>query len=277
MVNLLSKIVLMTLILVAIDSYGGCQLDPRYKYISLSGAISQLLSHLNLLSDPSLEAISEFNGVGKDQTDKRFIGGGLFISSKSLQITGKGVVFFDKGRNQSRLIKASGRELITHEIESRGLGVQRVVASSITSLRPYLIGCEKELNSIQLELNSMRERLAKILKRKRVLFFLGKLSAKQKLPNMLVLNDGFVQELIASKVVTTYPSKLAYLPWSPRIMKKYQLGGTYIAIGLDGDSKCKKLELKKVLKNRYNLCGRALLIPGVSQLKVLDYFIAKVL
>ena len=140
-------------------------------------------------------------------------------------------------------------------------------------LVPYLKNCDdknKELNTkiSQLE-NHIRSQIKKI---GGSIFFLGHI--KEKLPDTILSNDGFVYWLKNEKLMESYPSDLEYVNWSMKVISP--LRGRFLFFGIEDsfDSGLKKVEKKS--EKVFNVSYPGALTPGYTQLEfvkfLVDYF-----
>ena len=91
-----------------------------------------------------------------------------------------------------------------------------------------------------------------------MIFFLGKI--KTHYPELVMANDGHVTFLRELPKYKSYPSDLAYVPWSKKILQDYK--GSY-KIGLEEG---KVMELKSLGDNKFNIKYRGVLTPGIRQI-----------
>jgi len=247
-----------------------CHLKPEYKYISLSGPITHhLYQYLEIVNDPSIKAISAYHKIPQGQFAGKYLGGGLFLSSKYLSAEGETVVFFDKSRDLKRNLKKSKIKK-SIEVETRGLTPFEVMVMAQEKLDPFLVNCERKKNNLAPMIKKWEEKLERSFQQGLnlpVVFFLGKLDKGQRLPNQLMVNDGFVKWLNDKELIRSYPSPLAYVSWSGKILKTLL---PRVSIGLDTSASEKANMNFAGKKNHWNLQSGVGLIPGWPQASLLE-------
>ncbi len=225
-----------------------------------------LLEELELLDE--VEAISVFHPVKEDKVKK--LAGGIFLRPQvfNKQTKTKKIVFFDQSLEMRKnLSKVEGIDLV--EVFTRKRGAFTSFDVSVEILQSFLQGCEKKLSSIKSKVSSIKKKISKIKFDKVFLFYLGKFSSTKKAPELLIVGDGFVEDLKVITKLKTYSSPLEYVPWSAKIMKKIPKNSIHIAVS-DSES---LNSFKKVGKNRYNLKFRGALSPGIRQVYLLEFLI----
>lgn len=259
MLKLFSFLVLFSIgISCSYTSYA-CSFKKGTSVVSLSGPVTLLFEKLQLLEQEELKAISIFHPVN---FKKKKYGGGIFLSQKSLkELKGK-VVFFDFSHNfQKQLIKYKVQKV---SIETRGLGVFEAIDYTYNKVEPFLKGCHKKMLILKEKHKRLKQLLSKVTGS--YLFYLGKVDRVKK-PQMLMVNDGLVKTLLTHSRISSYPTKLSYVNWSSRIIKKMQKA-IHIGLVAKGHKKMVKLGQKK-----YNIYGKQILIPGFGQLEALEVFV----
>lgn len=245
-----------------------CELDKKSEYISLSGPVSFLLNELGLLKDKNLLGISVFSPIDKSKFKNKIYGGGLFLSDKEKSDFDKKTVFYDDGQELKKYFKRTSSKKII-KISTRQLDAFSAHEVVLSKLAPYLANCDNELKKINAKVKKVQEKLKffKIKnKDKTYLFYLGEV-LENKVPNLLMVNDGIAKTLVDSKIIRGYPSKLTYVSWSQKIVNSLK---NVIHIGI---SESDRFELIKVLKGRFNLKAPGALTPGLSQI----YFLEQIL
>jgi hypothetical protein len=104
-------------------------------------------------------------------------------------------------------------------------------------------------------------------KKETFVFFLG-LIRGNKLPEMLIVKDGVVKWLSEERLIKTYPSELAYVNWSARVMS--HLPENTYRIGLKDSGGDLIQEIEK-FENVINLTYPGSLIPGIGQVDAMIY------
>ncbi len=230
--------------------------------ISLSGPITMLLEELDLLKSKKLIAISTLHPIRKKFTG-RLLGGGVFLSRKVLKHYSETDFIFDKSNELSNLFKNSGVKSYK-ELDLTGKDAFQSYKMSLKFLTPYLESCEKRVLSLERRVEKIRNNI-KTKNIPNMIFFLGEI--KSKLPELIMVNDGFVKTLMEKKEFKTYPSELAYVSWSQRVLFNLD---NFLLVGV-GDQK--KNEIIKLGENKVNVFYRGVLTPGVRQIYFLDWFL----
>lgn len=252
---------LFILLLFSTQSFA-CEL--KTELVSLSGPMTMLLEELDLLKDKKLLAISTFHPITRE-TSARVLVGGLFLSKKELMGYHNKLFFYDSSRDLSRLLENANIKNKV-EIESRSKGAFEVLDLTVNILKPHLKNCAKPLN----EISKFSTKIKKALqndKELKLIFFLGKI--KNKLPNYIIANDGFVISLVKYAKLLTYKSELSYVVWSQKELSKYD---DYKKIGV---YEAEIEDMHKVSKLTYNFAVSGVLTPGISQIKFLQKLIEK--
>lgn len=216
-----------------------------------------------------MAAISTFHGIDKKDFSGELLGGGLFLSSKYLKKFSEPLIFYDKSRElKANLEKAGMINLV--EFDSRNLNPFKVIEKLQETLKPFLKNCKLPKKSTDYLKDLERFFVDKQGSKKKVIFFLGEILKDRKPPQQIMVNDGLVLYLIENSIIKTYPSKLAYVPWSEKTLRSFK---DYLWVGLSG----KGDEGVKILSStRMNFYSKTALIPGWSQLlfleKIKDYW-----
>ncbi len=236
------------------------------KIVSLSGPITMLLEELDLLADKKLAAISNFHPI-QSKTSAEVLKGGLFLSFRKLRHYKAHTFFVDKSVEFEKLLRRSDiKESIV--VDSRGMGSMKATELSLEKLSPQLKGCEKKIVKIQRRLLNLDEKLKQI-SWNNIIFYLGSLKTKK--PDYIMARDGFVLDLINYSHLKTFQSKLHYVLWSQKELRKYS---DYIEVGVVQEMKQKLLAVREYSKLKYDLSYPGVLIPGMSQVKFLEALIA---
>lgn len=235
-------------------------------YISISGPVTNLISELGLLSDPSLKAISTFNMI----EDKKFkgdkIGGGILLSPKYFNRYKDPFIFFDDSREIRRSLKRMKRSK-SFQVSTRGLDPFQAYNLSKNILMPHLDNCNSQIDEIEKKIKGVSLKLSgfKTIKYP-ILFYLGKLELGIKRPNLLMNKDGFVLSLLKDDKIRSYPSELKYLPWSEKIINSLRGTDRVIELGLVADGPRRNADFIKLTNNQFNVFSSTMLIPGISQI-----------
>lgn len=243
-----------------------CDFSPEIKKVySLSGTISLALRDLNLLSKPALKAVSVFHPIDKKDFKGEFLPGGVFLSHHSLTEMTEGVLFYDESRELTRIL-SKFKNIKAIEVKTRGLSPLQVSATAEKLLAPYTKGCA--LSQLSEELKSKLEVLKKSVKTKEsLLFFLGAIR-QGKWPSLLMVNDGVVKWLKDEKIISTYPSELAYVNWAAKMIHEMPKNTFKIGIVDSGSEMKSQLEKKGA---QMNLIYPGSLIPGTGQVEAMIY------
>jgi hypothetical protein len=237
--------------------------------VSLSGPVTVILRELNLLNHEKLKCISIFNPVSQTEFKGKIYPGGVFLSQSSLNEFRDNVVFFDESREMARNFKSLGN-VSAHEIRTRNLLPLEAMEKALHSLTGVLSGCEEKMGELRSKAASLqKEILQKIPETYSIIFYLGELRG-ERFPEMIMSNDGVVKLLREKNKIKTYPSELAYVNWSAKIMK--ELPSTTLHVGLKDSG----MEMTKEIKRssqRMTLIYPGVLVPGYSQLEAFHYWV----
>jgi len=242
-----------------------CSLSPNNEYISLSNSVSYLFQELGLLKDPRWIGASEYHPINRSQFEGTIYYGGVYLSIKSLKKFKNRVVFFDQSRDLNKNLKKANIEKAI-EVNLRSLEPWKALEKSLELINPYLKNCSNQIDKIKMYSNRIQSNLKSFKKiNKNFFFFLGTLKNKEKNSNMMVLNDGFVKSLVASKKILSYPSDLAYFIPSQRILRQFPES---VWIGLSGKANS-KWSVEKVNNRVYTLESELMFSAGLGHLKIL--------
>ncbi len=243
-----------------------CELKKDYDYISLAGSTTMLLQEMNLLSDPALKIISKFHPISKPFRGE-ILNGGIFLSNKFLEKYKNKIIFFDQSYDlRKNLNNLKYKRLI--EVITRKKSSMETAQESIALISPYLISCELEIKKVNEYLEKVKNQIVELpLLKGSFLFYLGDaqlISAK----SYLMLNDGWILDLLKSKKIISYSSGQAYV--LPSQKKLQNLNKPLFEIGLvEGFNQ--GLRLQK--DTRWNFEFPGVLTPGISQVKALESFL----
>ena len=244
-----------------------CSLKSENEYYSLSGSVSMLFEFMGLEKDKQFKAISVFHPVKNFKGKK--LGGGIFLSPKVFKGKKTGIVFYDESKELKKSLNKIA-EIKSIEVKTRGLNSFESTLKSLKKVRPFLKGCEKQLAKVEKYVDSVNDKINQWKISKKILFFLDHINNDKKLPQTIMINDGFVLTLIHKNKILTYESPLSYVAWSAKLIQsKY---ADYIRVGVKESSELDQINIQKIDKKHYNLTYRGALIPGISQLKLLEEF-----
>lgn len=241
-----------------------CELNK--KIVSLSGPLTTLLEELTLLKSKNLLAVSSLTPLSSNSIVQT-VSGGMFISNKVLDKYSMATFFYDKSFELTKTIKRSSITAF-NELETIGMSPFEVVNYLIKEISPYLNGCESKISKLNKELKVRKKRIKSKLVGKKLIFFLGEIDSRKKLPELVIANDGFSKFLISNSIIESYPSSLAYLSWSKKIINRLQSQKyTFIGISQTTGAEDKVVYIDQKYLNIYMTGG---LIPGLKQIKLLE-------
>lgn len=236
-------------------SVQACRLER--KVVSLSGPMTHFLEELDLLKDPNLLAISKFHNIRSNFKGER-LAGGIFLSPKVFHQYKDAFLFYDKSIEFRYFLKKIKHQKV-EEIASRDQDPFEVINILSLKARKVLVGCKNNLSQLEKKFKKMREQLLKKKIPWKGVFFLG--AIEERLPEMVISNDGFVMFMREKMKFQSYPSDLAYVAWSSKKMS--QLSQSF-AIGLlDGEKD--QIETQILTKSKINMSFRGVFTPGIRQ------------
>jgi hypothetical protein len=242
------------LFLLLINQLWACEL--KAPIVSLSSPITSLLREMDLLSVGKVKGISMFHHAPNFRGKK--LGGGIFLAKKTIDQFQAVTVFFDEGRELSERLKSLN---LKEEIKTRGLDPFTVTTKALEILTPYLEDCTIEIKKISQWVEDEKKwQISKAAFKKKYFFFLGAILG-DKLPELMIVRDGFVMFWIEKKKLQTFESELSYVRWGEKWKKSLE---DEILVGVSEDSKRDFLVKKN---NIYNLNSPGALAPGVDQIK----------
>ena len=267
------KFALSIFFIFSFNTFAKCEFKSHLTQVfSLSGPITEALKHLKLLDRSKVRGISIFHPVSKDEFHGEIFPGGVFLSHASLQKLSGGLLFYDESQELSRILRPMS-SIQSVEIVTRGMLPQDVTLLTIHELRPFLSGCDKELQEFAKLSEDLGKSILSTMKTKlKAVFFLGELR-KGKYPEMVIVNDGFVKWLVQEKKLETYPSELSYVNWSSKLMNA--LPKETLRMGLKDSGRELTKDTQRLSDTEINLIYPGLLIPGITQLKAFNYWYIK--
>ena len=246
-----------------ISYVNACSIKESQKIGLYSGAMTSLLKELGLAASKNISFHSSYFPIGNKFSKE--LKGGLFAAKKNFENLSADVIFYDDSSDLRKLFESVGyKNMIA--IKTAGLTPFEVSELTIKYLRPLLIDCEDKIQSISEMKNKLK---LKKLSLEKVLFFIGEIK-EEKLPQLIMVNDGFVKYLKNNEAIKTYDTELAYVTWSERIIKKYKDEG-YLFIGLINNENSFKVQ--KINDTIYNIYCSGCLLPGLSQISFLQQLI----
>lgn len=245
--------------------------DDVKKVSSLAGTVTVVLKETGLLKDSKLQGISIFNPIAPEEFKGKIFPGGVFLSQKELPNFDGELVFYDEVRELHRLF--SSRPAIRGiQVKTRNLSPMEALEVSIKVLKPFTQDCENSFLALEVKAKKLeQEILEKIPQNFKAIFYIGEM--KGRLPETIMSNDGIVKWLREEKKLTTYPSELAYVNWSAKVMNS--LGKDYLHVGILDTGRDSKKEVKNE-KGKVNFSYPGVLVPGYSQLEAFHYFFSAI-
>lgn len=256
------------LFILCFDSFAVCDFKKDItKVVSLSGSTTVILKELGLLNHAKLQGISVFNPVTTSEFKGKIYPGGVFLSHQVLSELKGSLVFFDESRELNKIFR-SRSDIISKEIKTRNLVPMDAIEATLQSMKEFVVSCDSEIaalkdKAIGLQNNILKKMPAKLT----VVFYLGDFVGGRP-PEMVMVNDGVVKWLIEEKRINTYPSELAYVNWSSKIINSFPPSTLHIAVkdsGRDGEKKIKRSPV------RMTLIYPGSLVPGLSQLDAFNF------
>lgn len=255
--------------LISSASWASCDFRPGVKAIySLSGPLTTAIKFLGLHQSNKLKGISSFyqNDGIIFHGDK--IPGGSLLSPVTVRNFKAGIVFFDESQETEKILRAFGENLQIKKISTRNLKPFEVAELMRTELESVTKDCHSKLASFEAAVRALqKEILLKVPEKFRAVFFLGGFSGIST-PDLVMANDGFVKWLREEKKILTYPTDLAYVPWSAKVMSEEMQEA--LQVGLVDSNKA---ELIKHGDRKYTCKFPRALTPGIDQLQALSFFL----
>lgn len=228
---------------------------------SLSGPVTQFLEDNQLLQLAKVRGISAFHPAKNFQGER--LPGGIYLSQTKLNELKGALVFFDASAELRRLFKLHP-EIRSLEIHTRGLSPLEVVKEVQRQLTSFTKDCD--FRTAQ-RLGERLERLRTLVSsRPMFIFFLGKLQPP-KIPDLVMVNDGIVKWMVSEGLVRSYPSNLAYVNWSAKVLSELP-DHRKVGISDSGGQGTKALDS---LGRDFNLTYPGALIPGLGQVEAMIY------
>ncbi len=263
------RILLSLLWLVSTNSYGVCGFKAEVdKVFSLSGSTTVLLKELGLLQHSKVKGISVFNPVSAGEFSGKVYPGGIFLSRDSLTEFIGGLVFYDESRELTKILNSMST-INSREIRTRSLSPLQAFDKALDEVSLYLKGCEDKARMLREKfLGLEKQLLEKVPAGLPVIFYLGELRG-DRYPEMVIVNDGVVKWLKDKQRIKTYPSTLAYVNWSSRMMQSLPENTLHVGVKDSGNSGEKSV---KRSSKKMTLIYPGALVPGLSQLEAFLYW-----
>lgn len=263
------KIFLSFIILIfSLKTFAVCDFKPSVKkVISLAGPATVTLKELGLLNNPKLKGISVFNPVGKNEFSGRIYPGGIFLSQNTLNEFKDSVVFFDESRELTRIFKTYPT-MVSREIKTRNQIPSETIDVTLKAVSEFITGCEEKIKSLVSKKEKLEASILSNIKKKlNVVFYLGDI-LNNRPPELVIVNDGVIKWLVMKEKISTYPSELAYVNWSARIMNG--LPKDTLHIGIKDTEQEGLIKIKR--SSRWTtLMYPGALVPGITQLEAFEY------
>ncbi|MGE3611750.1 MAG: hypothetical protein AB7I27_19330 [Bacteriovoracaceae bacterium] len=247
-----------------------CEFRPEIKNIySLSGSVTVALKELGLLNQSELKGISVFHPISEKEFSGEFLPGGVFLSYQKInQLTGS-TVFYDESRELAKILDST-RSIRGIQIKTRGLLPHEVIQTLNKTLAPFVRGCEAQFQKLSQKILDLENQLEKALKAPiAVVFFLGDFN-RGRPAEFVIANDGVVKLLVLHKKIISYPSSLAYVNWSAKVLK--DMPNTTLLVGVSDSGKDLVKEIKRNGSKQMTLIYPGALIPGLSQVEAWLYW-----
>lgn len=238
-----------------------CQLNPKYEYTALSAPVSVVIKKLGLISQvKTLGSFHPFNESIKK------VDGGIFLRAKNLNLNNNSIIFYDESKALNREFKKLDVKL--EKIITRNFSAIKATKHILKKLNPYLLNCAPKTTELKDSLDETEALIKKYKFKKTNIFYLGKIS-KGARNNLIIANDGFVLDLKHNKTFSTYPSSLAYVSWSSKVLKEIK---NVFSVGVASGF---KEEIKIINMDSVNINYPGVLIPGLQQVEFLKFYISK--
>jgi hypothetical protein len=244
-----------------------CQI--KHEIISLSAPVTGVLAELELLDDSRLKGISLFHPIDKKSFKGTRFGGGVFLAQKTLKAFKDKTVFFDESGETARRLKQAGLTK-TVQIKTRGLDPFEVTEKTLKMLEAHLSNCPTEVLRLRLwAANEKQYLLAQKKLQHPIYFFLGEIRGN-KLPELMMVNDGPVLFWTRNDRIRSFDSTLAYVRWGEKWRRA--LTGQEALVGISELKPGSKFELYKGEGRLWNVKDVGALTPGPSQIRFMRHF-----
>lgn len=258
------KIFLSAFFFYSVDTQALCELKKDFRVVSFSGTATVLFQELGLLHKVS--GISVFNPVSSKDYKGKIYPGGIFLSEKSLKELQGSVLFHDESRELKRIFSKASMKAFS--VNTRQIGPLEVNSRSLQLISGVLSGCEDKFKLLKLKAYDLLKKIKTAAPKGRtIVFYLGEIR-NGRYPELLMVQDGIVKTLISENVIKTYPTQLAYVNWSAKIMRGLPEDTLHVALkdsGMNGDKEIQKSPQGVTLQYP------GVLTPGISQLEGFSY------
>ncbi|MBY0517370.1 MAG: hypothetical protein K2P81_10700 [Bacteriovoracaceae bacterium] len=261
------KVFSLLILISSFTAYAKCQLNEEI--ISLSAPVTGVLQEMDLLQDKNLKGISVFHPVLKNDYKGERLGGGVFLAQKVLKGFSHKTLFYDESGEVTRRLKnASLKKII--EVKTRSLDPFEVTTNVLQILENYTRDCATEILRVKLWVASEKEELLKLKTfRHPLYFFLGRIK-NQKLPELMMVNDGPVLFWKRHRKIKTFESNLAYVRWGEKWRKS--LTSKDVMVGIVEAKAGEKFHLEKGEARFWNVVDVGALTPGPAQIHFMHRF-----
>lgn len=250
--------ILLVSFFLSISSLLACELNSHKPIFSLAGPVTVVLKELALLESPQLKGISVFHPVTNYK--REVLPGGVFLGHSLLEKMRGHVVFFDESQQLHKTLKTEPT-IKGIEIKTRGKSPSEVTSIVVKELLPYLSKCELKLKQLEDKQLLLMKQLKKLAEKQQVIFFLGRIT--ERYPDLVMVNDGVVKWLVEQENFKSYPSELAYVSWSAKVLTSLP---SSLKVGLLDSANRDEKKVERGEKG-INLTYPGILIPGLSQVE----------
>lgn len=252
------------IILLSFNCFAVCDFKKDVsKVISLSGSSTVIFKELGLLKNPKLQGVSVFNPLDDSDFKGRIYPGGIFLSHQALSEFDGSVVFYDESRELHKIF-GTRKAIKARQIKTRNQTPLESVENTSAIVSEFISGCDDELRKVKERAVSLQKEIIKTMPEKlSVVFYLGDFVGGRP-PEMVMVNDGVVKFLVQQKKIKTYPSELAYVNWSAKLLKDFPAGTLHIGIKDSGRNGAQKIKRSSA---GMTLVYPGSLVPGITQLE----------
>jgi hypothetical protein len=261
--------IFLSILLISSTALADCSFKKDVKkVVSLSGAISVILSEIGLLNSSAILGISHYHPVGPQKYSGKRYPGGIFLAPSTLDEFSGAAVFYDESRELKKILETR-RNVTSIEVKTRNLLPLEALEHSISVVLPFLTGCEGEVSRLRNHGQLLQDKLLeRVPAGTKAYFYLGKINPPR-FPELMMVQDGAVKLLQQEKKITTYPSPLSYVNWSSKIHNESTKDTLHVGIIDSGDREA--IDLAKKGKF-HNLTYPGALVPGLSQLRAFHFW-----
>lgn len=270
--------------------YAVCEFKTTDPVVSLSGPVTHYLYQLGLHSSPQLKAISIYHGLSKDEFRGEILPGGILLPSKTVEKYKNALFFYDESLELEKSLTAIAPEKKI-KIVSKDKTPFEVYVQLDNEIKKHLNkDCNSDIITLSKKINEVEKKIknSKLLPRP-FLFFLGKINGEFGFPETILLNDGFGLYLIRDLKQKSYPSNLAYIPWSQKVLTDFIKTQKPLIFSIQSEqSEDSTVGSRAYQQGVYqtiiemdsyghlNIFSRCALIPGLPQIyfleQLIDYF-----